>query len=103
METPSEPEESLYGIDDISEKFQALLVAIDQRVKVLADQTEKSVAGTRSKVDQELDDVDKEIARLKAIMKTCDELEMEFTKIRHIGEIAEDFVRRLKAVENGLK
>lgn len=103
METPSEPEESLYGIDDISQKFQDLLAAIDQRIKVLAGQTEKSVTGTRSKVDQEIDDVDKEISRLKDIMKTCDDLEMEFTKIRQIGEIAGDFVRRLKAVESDLK
>lgn len=99
----SSSESLFYGIEAVSKRFQEVLQAIAQRVRVLSDQTERSVNYTKAQVDGEIEDVDKEINRLKNIMKTCDELEVEFTKIRQIGEISEDFKRRLKNIESELR
>lgn len=90
-------------ISDISDAFSAYLTAIARHVDSLSELANQSTSRTLEKAQGQVDEVDAEIARLKQLIKTCDELEDEFVKIRHIGEFAEDFKRRLRQVEASLE
>lgn len=88
---------------NLSRDFNELVAAIINRVQELTETTNKSVQYTYNQIERnDIRAANDQIRQLRDIIKQCDELEVDFLKIRQIGQIALDFKQRLQAIERSL-
>ncbi|KAI1928493.1 hypothetical protein LOZ65_001986 [Ophidiomyces ophidiicola] len=68
----------------------------------LNEQSELSIQNTYDKAGNVIADADAEIARVRRIIASIDELEMEFEKIKRIRDIVKGFRARVEALDHRL-
>ncbi|KAG8528704.1 uncharacterized protein KY384_006391 [Bacidia gigantensis] len=67
--------------------FERLMSAIQRKVDSLNAQTSASISAQTSRTATSIAQADKEIARMKDIIRMIDDLENEYDKVRHIRDI----------------
>ncbi|KAI5795525.1 hypothetical protein EDC01DRAFT_614744 [Geopyxis carbonaria] len=87
------------ALAQLSAHFDGLLQAITSRVENLSQQTLKSTNAYHRRANNVSDHATMEIERLREIMRQCDELQIEFLKIKRIGEIVKGFRQRVETLE----
>ncbi|KAI1941136.1 hypothetical protein LOZ66_001644 [Ophidiomyces ophidiicola] len=75
---------------------------IDSDSLQLNEQSELSIQNTYDKAGNVIADADAEIARVRRIIASIDELEMEFEKIKRIRDIVKGFRARVEALDHRL-
>jgi len=83
----------------LSEHFDDLLSTITVRVENLSQQTLKATNAHHRRASSVADHATREIERLREILRQCDELQIEFLKIKRIGEIVKGFRARVEVLE----
>ncbi|EZG00961.1 hypothetical protein H106_08654 [Trichophyton rubrum CBS 735.88] len=79
-----------------------LMRDIQRRIDYLNEQSEISIQNTYDQAGNVVADADKEIARVRQIILSIDELETEFDKIRRIRDIVKSFRSRVESLDNRL-
>lgn len=95
----NEEEDDPLGVKRLALSFDYLLYKIQDRVTQLAEQTHLSVERTVGDAEEQLVLVEESITRLRALTRTCDEIETEFLGVEQIGVIVREFTNRLDALE----
>ncbi|KAF2130936.1 hypothetical protein P153DRAFT_384151 [Dothidotthia symphoricarpi CBS 119687] len=75
--------------------FDRLMYAIQQRWHSLTQQTQTATQMQYDRAGNAIQMADMEIARFRSILREIDELEVEFDKVRRIGEIVKGFKARV--------
>ncbi|EAS27449.3 uncharacterized protein CIMG_10054 [Coccidioides immitis RS] len=79
-----------------------LLRDIRRRIEYLNEQSELSIQNTYDQAGNVIADADVEIARVRQIIASIDELEMEFDKIKRIRDIVKGFRARVETLDHRL-
>ncbi|KAK2746507.1 hypothetical protein FQN57_003133 [Myotisia sp. PD_48] len=79
-----------------------LMRDIRRRIDYLTEQSEISIQNTYDHAGNVIADADAEIARVRHIIISIDELEHEFDKIRRIREIVKSFRARVDSIDQRL-
>ncbi|KAF2872960.1 hypothetical protein BDV95DRAFT_491012 [Massariosphaeria phaeospora] len=79
--------------------FDRLMYAIQQRWQALSQQTQMATQIQYDRAGNAIEIADAEIARFRAILHEIDELQVEFDKVRRIGEIVKGFRARVDHLE----
>lgn len=107
------------ALSQLSAHFDTLLSSISSRVEgvrpslnfpppkfpqltlnlQLSSQTLKSTTAHHRRASSVAEQANREIERLREILRQCDELQNEFLKIKRIGEIVKGFRKRVEVLE----
>ena len=75
--------------------FDRLMYSIQQRWQYLTQQTQTATQVQYDRAGNAMQMADAEIARFRSILREIDELQVEFDKVRRIGEIVKGFKSRV--------
>jgi len=75
--------------------FDRLMYSIQQRWQYLTQQTQTATQVQYDRAGNAMQMADAEIARFRSILREIDELQVEFDKVRRIGEIVKGFKSRI--------
>lgn len=75
--------------------FDRLMYSIQQRWQYLTQQTQTATQVQYDRAGNAIQMADAEIARFRSILREIDELQVEFDKVRRIGEIVKGFKTRV--------
>ncbi|KAL1605384.1 hypothetical protein SLS60_004932 [Paraconiothyrium brasiliense] len=75
------------------------MYSIQQRWHYLNQQTQTATTLQSNRAGHAIQNADAEIARFRAILREIDELQVEFDKVRRIGEIVKGFKARVQRLE----
>ncbi|KAF2629763.1 hypothetical protein BU25DRAFT_364067 [Macroventuria anomochaeta] len=75
--------------------FDRLMYSIQQRWQYLTQQTQTATQLQYDRAGNAMQMADAEIARFRSILREIDELQVEFDKVRRIGEIVKGFKARV--------
>jgi hypothetical protein len=87
------------SLQALSAHFDRLMYSIQQRWQALSAQTQIATQVQYDRAGNAIQMADTEIARFRAILREIDELEVEFDKVRRIGEIVKGFRARVERLE----
>ncbi|OCK84726.1 hypothetical protein K432DRAFT_97930 [Lepidopterella palustris CBS 459.81] len=87
------------SLQALSSHFDRLLYSIQQRYQSLTAQTQTSTQIQYDRAGNAMAMADAEIARFREIIRQIDELQVEFDKVRRIGEIVKGFRARVEHLE----
>lgn len=87
------------SLQALSSHFDRLMYSIQQRWQTLTTQTQTATQIQYDRAGNAIQMADAEIARLREILKQIDELQVEFDKVRRIGEIVKGFRARVEHLE----
>ncbi|KAF2203864.1 hypothetical protein GQ43DRAFT_410700 [Delitschia confertaspora ATCC 74209] len=87
------------SLQALSAHFDRLMHSIQQRWQALSQQTQIATQIQYDRAGNAIQMADAEIARFRAILREIDELEVEFDKVRRIGEIVKGFRARVQHLE----
>ncbi|KAJ4297444.1 hypothetical protein N0V90_005335 [Kalmusia sp. IMI 367209] len=87
------------SLQALSAHFDRLMYSIQQRWQVLTQQTQTATQMQHGRAGNAIQNADAEIARFRAILRELDELQVEFDKVRRIGEIVKGFKARVQHLE----
>jgi hypothetical protein len=79
--------------------FDRLMYSIQQRWHYLTQQTQTATQVHYDRAGNAIQVADAEIARFRAILREIDELQVEFDKVRRIGEIVKGFRARVDRLD----
>ncbi|KAF2829763.1 hypothetical protein CC86DRAFT_344410 [Ophiobolus disseminans] len=79
--------------------FDRLMYSIQQRWHYLTQQTQTATQVQYDRAGNAIQTADAEIARFRAILREIDELQVEFDKVRRIGEIVKGFKSRVDRLD----
>ncbi|KAF1943167.1 hypothetical protein EJ02DRAFT_343957 [Clathrospora elynae] len=79
--------------------FDRLMYSIQQRWQYLTQQTQTATQIQYDRAGNAMQTADAEIARFRAILREIDELQVEFDKVRRIGEIVKGFKSRVDRLD----
>ncbi|OAK98149.1 hypothetical protein IQ06DRAFT_295511 [Phaeosphaeriaceae sp. SRC1lsM3a] len=83
------------SLQALSAHFDRLMYSIQQRWHYLTQQTQTATQVQYDRAGNAMQMADAEIARFRAILREIDELQVEFDKVRRIGEIVKGFKSRV--------
>ncbi|KAL6710783.1 hypothetical protein ACN47E_007840 [Coniothyrium glycines] len=83
------------SLQALSAHFDRLMCSIQQRWQYLTQQTQTATQVQYDRAGNAIHMADAEIARFRAILREIDELQVEFDKVRRIGEIVKGFKARV--------
>jgi hypothetical protein len=83
----------------LSAHFDRLMYSIQQRWQYLTQQTQTATQVQYDRAGNAMQMADAEIARFRAILREIDELQVEFDKVRRIGEIVKGFKSRVDRLD----
>ncbi|CBX92980.1 hypothetical protein IAQ61_008714 [Plenodomus lingam] len=83
------------SLQALSAHFDRLMYSIQQRWQYLSQQTQTATQVQYDRAGNAIQMADAEIARFRAILSEIDQLEVEFDKVRRIGEIVKGFKSRV--------
>ncbi|OAL49818.1 hypothetical protein IQ07DRAFT_611690 [Pyrenochaeta sp. DS3sAY3a] len=83
------------SLQALSAHFDRLMYSIQQRWQYLTQQTQTATQVQYDRAGNAIAMADAEIARFRAIIREIDELQVEFDKVRRIGEIVKGFKSRV--------
>ncbi|KAK9379889.1 uncharacterized protein V2V93DRAFT_372609 [Kockiozyma suomiensis] len=87
------------SVEIMSSKFESMINDISARMNILIQQTCESSDKHHEQCVSISNDAAWEIERLKLVMEKCDDLDLEFAKIKRISEIVKEFKRRIAYLE----
>ncbi|EMD69017.1 hypothetical protein GGP41_001429 [Bipolaris sorokiniana] len=87
------------SLQALSAHFDRLMYSIQQRWQYLTQQTQTATQMQYDRAGNAMAIADAEIARFRAILREIDELEVEFDKVRRIGEIVKGFKARVDRLD----
>ncbi|ORY18865.1 hypothetical protein BCR34DRAFT_472831 [Clohesyomyces aquaticus] len=87
------------SLQALSAHFDRLMYSIQQRWHQLNQQTQTATQVQYDRAGNAIQMADAEIARFRAILREIDELQVEFDKVRRIGEIVKGFKSRVEHLE----
>ncbi|KAF2741183.1 hypothetical protein EJ04DRAFT_423638 [Polyplosphaeria fusca] len=87
------------SLQALSAHFDRLMYTIQQRWHYLSQQTQTATHVQYDRAGNAIQNADAEIARFRAILREIDELQVEFDKVRRIGEIVKGFKSRVTNLE----
>ncbi|PVI07149.1 hypothetical protein DM02DRAFT_513237 [Periconia macrospinosa] len=87
------------SLQALSAHFDRLMYSIQQRWQALSQQTQTATQIQYDRAGNAIQMADAEIARFHAILREIDELQVEFDKVRRIGEIVKGFKARVAHLE----
>lgn len=87
------------SLQALSSHFDRLMYSIRQRWQTLTTQTQTATQIQYDRAGNAIQMADAEIARFREILKQIDELQVEFDKVRRIGEIVKGFHARVEHLE----
>ncbi|KAK8216306.1 hypothetical protein HDK77DRAFT_186459 [Phyllosticta capitalensis] len=87
------------SLQALSHHFDRLLHSIQQRWAALNEQTQSATAMQYDRAGRLIQDADAQIARFHEILRQIDELQTEFEKIRHIGQIVKQYRARVEQLD----
>jgi len=87
------------SLQALSSHFDRLMYSIRQRWQTLTTQTQTATQIQYDRAGNAIQMADAEIARFREILKQIDELQVEFDKVRRIGEIVKGFRARVEHLE----
>ncbi|KAK7536223.1 uncharacterized protein J3D65DRAFT_409209 [Phyllosticta citribraziliensis] len=87
------------SLQALSHHFDRLLHSIHQRWAALEAQTQSATAMQYDRAGRLIQDADAQIARFHEILRQIDELQTEFEKIRHIGQIVKQYRARVEQLD----
>ncbi|KAK3214977.1 hypothetical protein GRF29_19g1812102 [Pseudopithomyces chartarum] len=87
------------SLQALSAHFDRLMYSIQQRWHYLTQQTQTATQLQSDRTAHAISNADAEIARFRAILREIDELQVEFDKVRRIGEIVKAFKARVHQLE----
>lgn len=83
----------------LSNHFDRLILAIQQRWTALYQQTQIATQAQSSRIAQSIQMADAEITRYQEVLRQIGELQTELTKIQRIGEIVKAMRARVEALD----
>jgi len=87
------------SLQALSAHFDRLMYSIQQRWQFLSQQTQMATQIQCDRAGNAIQMADAEIARFRAILREIDELQVEFDKVRRIGEIVKGFKARVERLD----
>ncbi|CAG5156433.1 uncharacterized protein ALTATR162_LOCUS4231 [Alternaria atra] len=87
------------SLQALSAHFDRLMYSIQQRWQYLTQQTQTATQVQYDRAGNAMQIADAEIARFRAILREIDELQVEFDKVRRIGEIVKGFKSRVDRLD----
>ncbi|KAF1835752.1 hypothetical protein BDW02DRAFT_578475 [Decorospora gaudefroyi] len=90
------------SLQALSAHFDRLMYSIQQRWQYLTQQTQTATQVQYDRAGNAMQMADAEIARFRAILREIDELQVEFDKVRRIGEIVKGFKSRVDRLDRRL-
>ncbi|KAF2499798.1 hypothetical protein BU16DRAFT_453586 [Lophium mytilinum] len=87
------------SLQALSSHFDRLMYSIQQRYQSLTAQTQTATQTQYDRAGNAIQAADLEIARFREILRQIDELQVEFDKVRRIGEIVKGFRARVEHLE----
>ncbi|KAF2083362.1 hypothetical protein K490DRAFT_51899 [Saccharata proteae CBS 121410] len=87
------------SLQALSAHFDRLMYSIQQRWAALTEQTQMATQVQYDRAGNAIELADAQIARFHDILRQIDELQVEFDKIRRIGEIVKSFRARVEALD----
>jgi hypothetical protein len=87
------------SLQALSAHFDRLMYSIQQRWQYLTQQTQTATQVQYDRAGNAMQMADAEIARFHAILREIDELQVEFDKVRRIGEIVKGFKSRVDRLD----
>ncbi|EDU48304.1 hypothetical protein PtrSN002B_006797 [Pyrenophora tritici-repentis] len=87
------------SLQALSAHFDRLMYSIQQRWQYLTQQTQTATQVQYDRAGNAMQMADAEIARFRAILREIDELQVEFDKVRRIGEIVKSFKSRVDRLD----
>ncbi|CAN9150115.1 unnamed protein product [Alternaria alternata] len=87
------------SLQALSAHFDRLMYSIQQRWQYLTQQTQTATQVQYDHAGNAMQMADAEIARFRAILHEIDELQVEFDKVRRIGEIVKGFKSRVDRLD----
>ncbi|KAG9384140.1 hypothetical protein A1F94_006051 [Pyrenophora tritici-repentis] len=87
------------SLQALSAHFDRLMYSIQQRWQYLTQQTQTATHVQYDRAGNAMQMADAEIARFRAILREIDELQVEFDKVRRIGEIVKSFKSRVDRLD----
>ncbi|KAH6870673.1 uncharacterized protein J4E88_005918 [Alternaria novae-zelandiae] len=87
------------SLQALSAHFDRLMYSIQQRWQYLTQQTQTATQIQYDRAGNAMQMADAEIARFRAILREIDELQVEFDKVRRIGEIVKGFKSRVDRLD----
>lgn len=87
------------SLQALSAHFDRLMYSIQQRWQFLSQQTQMATQIQYDRAGNAIQMADAEIARFRAILREIDELQVEFDKVRRIGEIVKGFKARVERLD----
>ncbi|KAH7361213.1 hypothetical protein BKA66DRAFT_573561 [Pyrenochaeta sp. MPI-SDFR-AT-0127] len=87
------------SLQALSAHFDRLMYSIQQRWQYLTQQTQTATQIQYDRAGNAMQMADAEIARFRAILREIDELQVEFDKVRRIGEIVKGFKARVDRLD----
>lgn len=98
-----EEEDDPLGVKKLALSFDYLMYKISEKMEALSRQTEASVVSRKDEADKELVEIEESMNNLKELIKKCEDLDNDFTRIEQISVIVTDFKQRIKALEANAK
>ncbi|KAK9469467.1 hypothetical protein V1512DRAFT_256336 [Lipomyces arxii] len=87
------------SVDVVALRFDKIINDISERMNTLIKQTCDSADRHHEQCVNIANEATWEIERLRTLMERCDEIELEFAKIKRIGEIVKEFKSRVAYLE----
>ncbi|KAF2116545.1 hypothetical protein BDV96DRAFT_490781 [Lophiotrema nucula] len=87
------------SLQALSAHFDRLMYSIQQRWQYLSQQTQTATQVQYDRAGNAIQNAQAQIDRFHAILREIDELQVEFDKVRRIGEIVKGFKSRVERLE----
>jgi hypothetical protein len=99
----TEEEDDPLGVKKLALSFDYLVYQITEKVQSLALQTEDTVKYKKQVAETQLNEVEESITSLNKLLKACEDLDNDFTKLEQISLIVTDFKTRIRQLESYFK
>ncbi|GMF06219.1 unnamed protein product [[Candida] boidinii] len=91
------------NVKELALSFDYLTYKIQDRVKTLSENIEVNLSFSKSNYEMEIFKITENLEHVKMLIKECDYLNDEFSKLEQINLISRDFVSRLTILDKRLK
>ncbi|OWB72217.1 hypothetical protein B5S31_g1924 [[Candida] boidinii] len=91
------------NVKELALSFDYLTYKIQDRVKTLSENIEVNLSFSKSNYEMEIFKITENLENVKMLIRECDSLNDEFSKLEQINLISRDFVSRLTKLDKRLK
>lgn len=99
-DNPEHPNTDPLNIKELALNFDYLMYKINDRIKSLSEVAQQSTFRQKENTESTIMEIDKVIQYYYEITKKLDEINNDFNKVKQINMIIDEFVPRIKELEN---